>query len=160
MSTAPIAPAAGRPGPATRIAAVRAGLGRVPLGILQLGFRLGIAGVFFRAGLTKWQSWPTTLQLFADEYRVPVLPPELAAGLATALELGCSTLLVLGLLTRLATLPLLGMLLTIQLFVYPGAWADHLVWGSLLAFLLTRGPGALSLDRALGLEPGPAGSRA
>ena len=72
---------------------------------------------------------------------MPVFPPELAATLATTFELGCSTLLILGLGTRLATLPLLGMIATIQLFVYPDAWPEHLVWGSILLFLLTRGPG-------------------
>ena len=61
-------------------------------------------------------------------------------------------LLLLGLATRLATLPMLGMLMTIQLFVYPQAWPEHLVWGSILLFLLTRGAGAVSLDRLLGLE--------
>ncbi len=61
-------------------------------------------------------------------------------------------LLILGLASRLATLPMLGMLLTIQLFVYPQAWTEHLVWGSILLFLLTRGAGAVSLDRLLGLE--------
>ncbi|HEU5321303.1 MAG TPA: DUF692 family protein, partial [Methylomirabilota bacterium] len=91
-------------------------------------------------------SWELTVQLFADEYRVPVLPPDVAAVTATSVELGCSTLLVLGLLTRLATLPLLGMLATIQLFVYPGAWSEHLVWGSILLYLLARGGGAVSLD--------------
>ena len=55
--------------------------------------------------------------------------------------------------TRLATLPLLGMLAVIQTFVYPNAWSDHLTWGSILLFLLTRGGGALSLDRLLRLEP-------
>jgi len=74
--------------------------------------------------------------------------------MATCFELGCSTLLILGLASRLATLPLLGMIVTIQLFVYPQAWPEHLVWGSILIFLLTRGPGAISLDRALGIEHG------
>ena len=72
--------------------------------------------------------------------------------MATCLELGCSTLLILGLASRLATLPLLGMIMTIQLFVYPQAWPEHLVWGSVLVFLLTRGSGAFSLDRLIGLE--------
>jgi putative oxidoreductase len=53
---------------------------------------------------------------------------------------------VLGLATRLATLPLLGMILVIQTLVYPQAWVDHLLWGSILVFLLSRGPGAISLD--------------
>jgi len=60
---------------------------------------------------------------------------------------------VLGLATRLATLPLLGMIAVIQTFVYPGAYAEHLTWASILLFLLTRGGGPWSLDRAIGLEP-------
>lgn len=127
-------------------------LGRVPLAVHQLLFRLAIAGVFLRAGLDKARSWETTVALFRDEYKVPVLPPEFAAAMASSVEIGCSLLLVLGLASRLATLPMLGMLLTIQLFVYPQAWPEHLVWGSILVFLLTRGAGAISLDRALGLE--------
>jgi len=71
--------------------------------------------------------------------------------MATGFEIGCSTLLVLGLASRLATLPPLGMILTIQLFVYPQAWPEHFAWGSILLFLLTRGP-ALSLDRLFGIE--------
>ena len=95
------------------------------------------------------------MQLFTDEYKVPVLSPEIAAMLATTFELGCSTLLVVGLTTRLATLPLLGMIAVIQLFVYPHAWSEHLTWTSLLLFLLTRGPGPISLDRVVGLETSP-----
>jgi len=68
-------------------------------------------------------------------------------------------LLVAGLASRLATLPILGMIMTIQLFVYPSAWPEHLVWGSILLFLLTRGPGAISIDRLIGLEPGAIESR-
>jgi putative oxidoreductase len=130
-------------------------LGRFPLSICQLLFRLAIAAVFGRAGLTKIASWTTTVQLFTDEYKVPVFPPEIAAMIATAFELGCSTLLVVGLATRLATLPLLGMIAVIQLFVYPHAWPEHLTWASVLLFLLTRGAGPISLDRVVGLEPGP-----
>jgi putative oxidoreductase len=130
-------------------------LGRVPLALLQLLFRLSTASVFLRAGLTKIASWETTVQLFADEYKVPVLSPEHAALMATTFELGCSTLLVLGLGTRLATLPLLGMIAVIQTFVYPGAYSEHLTWGSILFFLLTRGGGAWSLDHVFGLEPHP-----
>jgi putative oxidoreductase len=133
---------------------VRDRLERVPASLHLLLFRLAVAGVFFRAGQTKWASWESTVALFAEEYKVPVLAPAVAAALATTFELGCSTLLILGLATRLATLPLLGMLAVIQLFVYPQAWGEHLTWGSLLFLLFTRGPGALSLDRAVGLEPG------
>ena len=124
-------------------------LARVPLSLHQLLFRLGVASVFLRAGLTKASSWEPTVALFRDEYRVPLFPPELAATFATTFELACSTLLIVGLATRLATLPLLGMIATIQLFVYPSAWSEHLVWGSILLFLLMRGPGAVSLDHLI-----------
>jgi len=129
-----------------RIARTTAFLGRFPLSIFQLLFRLGVASVFLKAGLTKVASWQSTLQLFIDEYKVPVLPPEVAATLATIFELGCSSLLIAGLFTRLATLPLLGMIMTIQFFVYPKAYSEHLVWGSILLFLFMYGAGSYSLD--------------
>jgi putative oxidoreductase len=138
----------------SRFTTVRDRLERVPASLHLLLFRLAVAGVFLRAGQTKWASWESTVALFTEEYKVPVLSPAVAATLATTFELGCSTLLILGLATRLATLPLLGMLAVIQLFVYPQAWGEHLTWGSILFLLLTHGPGALSLDRAIGLEPG------
>jgi len=128
-------------------------LGRFPPPLLQLMFRLAVASVFLKAGLNKIASWELTVQLFADEYKVPVLSPDLAATLAATFEIGCSTLLILGLATRLATLPLLGMIAVIQTFVYPNAYSEHLTWASILLFLLTRGAGPWSLDRALGLEP-------
>src|SRR3989440_7538596 len=132
-------------------------LGRFPLPLLQLMFRLAVASVFLKAGLNKIASWELTVQLFADEYKVPVLSPELAARLASTFEIGCSILLILGLGTRLATLPLLGMIVVIQTTVYPNAYAEHLTWGSILLFLLTRGGGPWSLDRVLGLEPADSG---
>ena len=128
-------------------------LGRFPLPLLKLLFRLAVASVFLKAGLNKVASWELTVQLFADEYKVPVLPPDLAAMLATSFEIGCSVLLIAGLATRLATLPLLGMIAVIQTFVYPNAYSEHLTWASILLFLLTRGGGSWSLDRLLGLEP-------
>ena len=126
---------------------------RFPLSVIQLLFRLAVASVFLKAGLNKIASWELTVQLFADEYKVPVLSPDLAARLASTFEIGCSMLLILGLGTRLATLPLLGMIAVIQTTVYPNAYAEHLTWGSILLFLLTRGGGPWSLDRILGLEP-------
>jgi len=124
-------------------------LERVPFSIHQLLFRLAIAGVFMRAGLTKIASWEPTVALFREEYKVPILPPEVAATVSASFELVCSTLLIIGLATRVATLPLLGMITTIQLFVYPQAWPEHLVWSSILLVLLTRGGGAFSLDQLI-----------
>jgi putative oxidoreductase len=132
-----------------RLADLIALAGRVPLAIHQLLFRLAIAGVFLRAGLTKIESWESTVALFADEYKVPVLAPHVAAAMAATFEVGCSVLLLLGLGTRLAALPLIGMILTIQLFVYPQAWSEHLVWGSILLFLVTRGGGVVSVDHLI-----------
>ena len=136
-----------------RLSRALAVLGRFPLPLIQILFRLAIATVFVKAGLNKIASWELTVQLFADEYKVPVLSPDLAATMAATFELGCATLLVLGLATRLATLPLLGMIAVIQTFVYPNAYAEHLTWASILLFLLTRGAGPWSVDRAIGLEP-------
>lgn len=127
-------------------------LGRVPVSIHQLLFRLAIAGVFLRAGLLKLDGWESTVELFRTEYKVPVLSPEIAALLGTTVEIVCPALLILGLATRVAAVPLLGMIATIQLFVYPQAWPEHLVWASILSFLLTRGGGTLALDRVIALR--------
>jgi putative oxidoreductase len=139
-----------RSGLKSRLLTARAQLERVPFSLVQLACRLAIAGVFLRAGLQKLSGWETTVELFANEYKVPLLPPELAASMAALTEVGCSLLLVAGLATRLATLPFFGMILTIQLFVFPHAWPEHLTWASLLLVLLTRGAGAISVDRFVG----------
>jgi putative oxidoreductase len=128
---------------------MREWLGRFPLSILQLGMRIGVGMVFFNAGLLKYRSFEFAVKLFEDEYKVPVLAPAVAARLAMVNELTTSVLLFIGLATRLVTLPLLGMISVIQLFVYPGAWPDHVLWGSVLIFLLTRGPGPFSVDHLI-----------
>lgn len=125
---------------------MRERLGRFPLSILQLGMRIGIGMVFFKAGLLKYNSFEFAIKLFEDEYKVPLLAPAVAARIAMMNELTTSALLFAGLATRLATLPLLGMISVIQIFVYPSAWPDHVLWGSILIFLLTRGPGPFSMD--------------
>ncbi len=127
----------------------RAWLERFPLSVLQLGMRIGIGAVFFNSGLLKINSWEFAVKLFQDEYKVPLLDPVLAAQVTAFVELTVPVFLFLGLATRLATLPLLGMVFVIQTFVYPQAWTEHLLWASVLVFLLTRGPGALSLDHLL-----------
>jgi putative oxidoreductase len=128
------------------LSALMTRLEHFPLSILQLALRIGVGTVFFRSGLLKIDSWEFTIRLFRDEYRVPFLDPVLAAQVATIVELGVPPLLFAGLATRLATLPLLGMIAVIQVFVYPNAWSDHLMWAAALVFVLTRGPGAFSVD--------------
>lgn len=129
-----------------RFVALRATLERFPLWILQLGLRVGVGMVFFNSGLLKINSWEFAIKLFEDEYKLPLIDPTLAAQMAVVVELGTPIFLFLGLATRLATLPLLGMIAVIQTLVYPQAWADHLLWASALVLLLVRGPGLLSVD--------------
>jgi len=125
-------------------------LGLLPLSVIQLMARFSLAVIFWRSGQAKIANWDLTLQLFTNEYKVPVLPPEIAAPMAAAVELSTPILLVLGLLTRLATLPMIGMTLVIQIFVYPMSWVDHLTWLAMLLLLLSRGPGVFSLDHVIG----------
>jgi putative oxidoreductase len=132
----------------TAFAVLRAQLERFPLSIIQLAMRIGVGAVFFRSGLLKIESWQFAVQLFRDEYRVPLLDPVLAAQIATAVELGVPPLLFVGLATRVATLPLLAMIAVIQT-IYPNAWSEHLLWTSVLLFLLTRGAGTMSIDHLI-----------
>jgi putative oxidoreductase len=129
--------------------ATRMWLARFPLSIIQLAGRIGVGATFFKAGLLKYQSWEFTVRLFQEEYRVPLLDPAVAARIAMVQELTIPILLFLGLATRIATLPLLGMIAVIQTFVYPNAYNEHLVWGSILLLLLTRGPGVFSVDHLI-----------
>jgi putative oxidoreductase len=131
------------------IAPILLWLDRFPLSVLQFIFRFSIGAVFWNSGLTKVASWQTTVVLFRDEYKVPLLPLELAAYLATTVELTCPVLLVLGFATRLATLPMLAQTFVIAVFVYPEDWIEHLAWVAMLLFILTRGPGAFSIDHWL-----------
>jgi putative oxidoreductase len=124
--------------------------------LLALVNRVAIAALFFLSGRTKVEGWLTVSNgayaLFRDEYRLPLVPPELAAHLAAYAEHLFPLLLVLGLMTRLSALALLGMTMVIQVFVYPDAWPTHLSWAGLLLYLVARGPGRLSLDTLLRLR--------
>ena len=127
-----------------------------PHSLLALVNRVAIAGIFWLSARTKVEGWFTisdsAYTLFRDEYKLPVLPPELAAQMATVAEHLFPALLVLGLFTRLSALALLGMTLTIQLLVYPNAWPTHLSWAGLMLYLVGRGAGNVSLDRAFGVR--------
>lgn len=125
----------------------------VPHDLLALVDRIGIGAIFWFSGRTKVEGFlsvtDSAYDLFRTEYKLPLIPPEVAAHLATYAEHLFPVLLVLGLFTRFAALALLGMTLTIQLFVYPDAWPTHLSWAGLLLYLVGRGGGRLSLDRLL-----------
>lgn len=140
-----------------------AALERLPHSAVALLARLSIGTVFWSSGQTKVQGlrldpiggefalgWPrlsdSVVALFRDEYRLPLIPPELAAPAAATAEHLLPLLLVLGLGTRFAALGLLGMTLVIQCFVYPDAWPTHGTWAAVLLWLVQRGAGQVSVD--------------
>jgi putative oxidoreductase len=124
-------------------------LDRIPYSVLAVPLRIAVATVFWNSAMTKLDDWNAALTLFSDEYKLPLLPPQLAAYLAVSIELTMPVLLLLGLATRLAAVVLLGMTIAIEVFVYPLAWPTHIQWAAMLFVLLCRGPGAASLDRLL-----------
>jgi putative oxidoreductase len=143
-TTAPTAP-----GLAVRIANLVRIFERVPYSLLAIPLRLAVATVFWNSGTTKLADWNATLQLFEDEYKVPLLPPDIAAYIGASIELSTPILLVLGFMTRPAAFVLLGMTTIIEVFVYPQAWPTHIQWAAMLLVLLCRGAGTLSVDHWL-----------
>ncbi len=120
----------------------------VPL--LDIGLRVYLANVFFKSGLTKIKTWDSTLYLFNEEYRVPLLSPELAAYLATGAELLLPVLLVFGLFGRFAALGLF-ILNGVAVYSYSHELSEaginqHIYWGLLLAVLMLHGMSKWSLD--------------
>lgn len=131
------------------LAALRATAARFPLSVLEFGMRVAVGATFFKSGMNKFQSFESAITLFREEYRLPLLPPEIAAYMGTTVELCAPVLLVLGIFARFGAAALLVMTLTIQFLVYPENWPEHLMWASILAYVLTRGAGALSIDRII-----------
>jgi putative oxidoreductase len=133
------------------IRSVDRSFGRINESALLLFVRIAAGHVFWASGRTKVEGFalrPETIDLFRDEYRLPLISPELAAPMAAFAEHLLPVMLVLGLFTRFAALGLIGMTLVIQFLVYPDAWwAQHSLWLGLLLVVLVRGPGNWSLDR-------------
>ena len=128
----------------------------LPDDALALAARIGIGSIFWLSGRTKVDGTlrvtDGAVELFRDEFKLPLIAPELAAYLAAYAEHVFPLLLVAGLFTRGAALALLGMTAVIQIFVYPDAWPTHLSWAAILLYLVRHGGGRLSLDHALGLR--------
>lgn len=124
--------------------------------VLALTARIAVAVIFFLSARTKVDGLlsikDSTYYLFSEEYRLPLLTPEFAAQMATYAEHLFPILLVLGFLTRLSALALLGMTAVIQIFVYPDAWPTHLSWAALMLYLIGRGAGAWSMDHFMGIK--------
>lgn len=132
---------------------VTTGFQRYAAPVYDLAVRVWMAQVFFMSGRTKIADWDTTVYLFEEEYKVPVLPPEIAAYIGTTFELLMPVFLVVGLFSRAAALPLIGMACVIQ-FVLGSANPDydsveHIYWLFLLVGIVIRGPGPLSLDHLI-----------
>lgn len=131
----------------------------IPGSLVGLLARFSMFIVFWQSARTKVDGFSiasSTYYLFQNEYNVPLIPPDVAAVMATISEHVFSVLLLVGLASRLSATALLFMTLVIQLFVYPDAWAVHSTWGVALLYIMAYGPGALSLDHlvkgALGKE--------
>jgi putative oxidoreductase len=123
---------------------------RIPYWLVALTARVALAKVFWSSGQTHIANWQTTLYLFSDSYKVPLLPPGLAAYLAVGIEFAVPPLLLAGLATRFAALVIFGMTLVIEVFVYPQAWPTHIQWAAMMLLLMWRGAGQFSLDAAIG----------
>lgn len=132
-------------------------LHRVPDALLLFASRTFVAAVFWQSGRTKVDGWglnASATYLFAEEYRLPLIDPLLAAHLAALAEHVFPVLLVIGLASRLAAAALLLMTLVIQCLVYPDAWPTHGCWAALLLWIIARGPGDWSLDARTFSSPG------
>ena len=153
-------------GVATAVGRIHRAFAGIPHSFIAAIARFSIAAVFWKSGQTKIEGFAidvvdrtftigiprfadSTVDLFRDEYRLPLLPPEVAALLATVAEHVLPILLLLGLATRLSAFALLGMTLVIQLLVYPSAYPVHGVWAAVLLYLMAHGPGTISIDAAL-----------
>jgi putative oxidoreductase len=115
-----------------------------------LAARLYVAWVFFASGLTKLRDWDTTLALFTDEYKVPLLSPAVAAFMGTAGEIVLPVLLALGLASRFSALGLfvVNAVAVIALQeIAPAAFQQHVLWGSLLATIALFGGGKWCAER-------------
>lgn len=130
-------------------------LDRIPADLVALGLRIFPALVFWQSGRTKVDGLAikdSTWFLFENEFALPLIPPEVAAVMATVAEHVLPVLLIAGLMTRLSAAGLLVMTAVIQVFVYPDAWVTHGSWAAPLLALVAWGPGRWSVDRLIGLD--------
>jgi putative oxidoreductase len=138
---------------------------RIPYSVVGLMARIAVASVFWRSGQTKVEGFlhikDNTFLLFREEYKVPLLPPDVTAYLSTTAEHVFPILLLVGLASRLSALGLMAMTLVIQIFVYPDGWPEHILWFALLLLIIARGPGAISLDHLIWtrVQPEPVPAR-
>ncbi len=141
-------------------------LDTIPNSLIAVIARFSIAAIFWKSGQTKVQGFAidivsgeftfglprlsdSVVELFRDEYKLPLVPPEFAALMAAFAEHLFPLLILIGLATRFSAAALLVMTVTIQLLVYPDAYPTHGVWAAVLIFLMAKGPGVFSLDHLI-----------
>lgn len=127
-------------------------LERIPYALLALVARVSPAAVFWQSGQTKISGFAladSTIPLFENEYRLPLISPVIAAYSATIAEHVFPVLLVVGLASRFSAFALLVMTMVIEIFVFPDAWPTHGTWAACFLLIIARGPGVLSLDHLI-----------
>lgn len=125
---------------------------QIPTSFTTLVARIAVASVFWRSGQTKVSGFhirEEAFVLFREEYKVPLLSPDIAAYMATTAEHLFPVFLIVGFASRLSALGLLAMTAVIQLFVYPDGWQEHILWAALLLPIIARGPCVISLDHLI-----------
>jgi putative oxidoreductase len=126
-----------------------------PYSLIALMGRLSVGMVFWNSARTKVEGWDIfhvnegTLQLFTEEYKLPIIPPYVAALMAQLAEHTFSILIIIGLATRFSALALCLMTLVIEIFVYPDAYVLHGTWATVLLMLVKFGAGNLSVDQLI-----------
>ncbi len=162
MSNVSTTPQAARPLPVRLAAQAICLLELIPYWVLGLAARIFSAAVFWQSGQTKVEGWhlkASAIELFREEYRLPVVDPVIAAHAAAFSEHFFPVLLVLGLASRFAAFSLLIMTSIIEIFVYPDAWPTHGVWATSFLLIIARGPGLISLDHFIARHFGLASRR-
>lgn len=116
--------------------------------IASLIFRIWTMWDFWKSGTLALEDFSTRIMLYEFEYKVPFIEPKMAAYLGTGVELIFPALIFIGLATRLATVPLICLVLVIE-FTYQSS-PGHLVWLLTLFMVMAHGPGMLSVDYLIG----------
>ena len=120
--------------------------------LFLLGLRVYVANAYFKSGLTKIQDFSSTVALFENEYKVPIISPTLAAASGTVAELVLPALLVAGLASRPTALALFVFNI-VAVVSYPdisdSGVKDHVLWGTMILVVLIFGSGRFSFDHWL-----------
>lgn len=129
--------------------------------LFLLATRCYVSWQFLKSGWLKVTTWQSTLNLFRDEYHVPLLPAHAAAIAGAGGELFFPMLIVLGLGGRLGPAGLFFVNI-VAVFSYrqvllaegfEAALAQHVLWGYMLLLLIVFGNGPVAVDRLLPNRP-------